>query len=254
MLERIRDLPQGIVGVRAVGMVSKHDYDLAFPPILDEARRTGTPIRLLYHLGPECEGFTPGATWEDTKIGLQSMRLFLACAIVTDMEWVREWTRAVAFLSPCPVRVFADKDREHALVWLNSIPTESGISHRLLPQSGVIVVEVKGPLSRQDFDALAFTADSWIASHGSLQGIVFHAREFPGWENLGSVVRQIEFLRDHHRHLKRIALAADAKLADLAPKIAEHFVRAEVRHFDYAELDQAIAWAAGEPGTHHVAA
>jgi hypothetical protein len=106
-----------------------------------------------------------------------------------------------------------------------------------VPESGLIVVEVKHALSAQDFDALAFTADTWIESHGSLQGIVIHARAFPGWENLGGLVRHMQFVRDHHRHVKRIALAADAKIASLAPKIAEHFIQAEVKHFGYDELD-----------------
>ena len=49
--------------------------------------------------------------------------------------------------------------------------------------------------------------------------------------------------RDHHRKVKRIALAADTKLASLAPSIAEHFIQSEVKSFGYDELDAAIAWA-----------
>jgi len=77
------------------------------------------------------------------------------------------------------------------------------------------------------------------------QGRVIHAREFPGWENVGSFLRHLQFVRDHHRKVKRIALAADAKLASLAPKVAEHFIQAEVKSFGYDELDSAIAWAGG---------
>ena len=79
-------------------------------------------------------------------------------------------------------------------------------------------------------------------------GVVLHARAFPGWENVGSLLRHVRFVRDHHRTVRRVALAADAKLADLAPRLAEHFVRAELRHFGYDELDDAIAWAAGPHG------
>jgi hypothetical protein len=244
MIERLKDLPPGIDGVRAVGLLSKGDYERVFPPLLDEARRYGHRIRFLYELGPEFEGFTPGAAWEDAKIGIHSMRLFIGCAIVTDHAWIRDFTRLSAFLMQCPVQVFAARDRDKAIAWLTSIPEESGISHRFLPESGVILVEVKHALTAQDFDALSFTADAWIESHGGLQGIVIHAREFPGWENFGSLVRHIQFVRDHHRYVKRIALAADIKFASLAPKIAEHFIRAEVKRFGYDELDQAIAWAA----------
>ena len=33
--------------------------------------------------------------------------------------------------------------------------------------------------------------------------------------------------------------------ASIAPRIAEHFVKAEIRVFSYDELDAAIAWAGG---------
>lgn len=119
------------------------------------------------------------------------------------------------------------------------------MAHRLLAEKGVIVVEVKHALNAQDFDALALTADPWIESHGGLQGVVIHAHAFPGWENLGSLVRHVQFVRDHHRKVKRISLATDGRLASLAPRIGEHFVHAEVRTFGYNDLDAAIAWAAG---------
>lgn len=74
---------------------------------------------------------------------------------------------------------------------------------------------------------------------------MIHAREFPGWENLGSFIRHVSFVRDHHRKIKRVALAADSKLASLAPMIAEHFVQAEVKSFPYDARERAIAWASG---------
>jgi hypothetical protein len=243
MFEILKDLPRGIDGVKAIGKVSKEDYEKVFVPLFDEARREGRHIRFLYQLGPEFEGFTPGAAWEDARIGLRSIRLFDGCAVVTDLGWIRELTRLSGFLMPCPVRVFGNQERDAAVGWLVSLPEAIAISHRLIPESGVIVVEVKEALRAQDFDALAFTADAWIEAHGSLQGLVIHAREFPGWENLGSFLRHVRFVRDHHRKVKRIALAADAKLASLAPKIAEHFIQAEVKSFGYDELDTAIAWA-----------
>jgi len=248
MIERLKDLPPGIDGVRAIGRISKEDYERVFVPLLDELRSEGRRIRFLYQLGPEFKGFTPGAAWEDAKIGLHSMRLFDGCAVVTELAWIREWTRLAGFFMPCPVRVFGNKVFAEAVDWLRSLPEGPVVSHRLLPESGVIVVEVKQALRAQDFDALAFTADAWIEAHGDLQGLVIHAREFPGWENMGSFFRHVRFVRDHHRKIKRIALAADTKLASLAPRIAEHFIQAEVKSFGYDELDTAIAWAAAAAG------
>jgi hypothetical protein len=250
MLERLQGLPEGVDGVKAVGRVSREDYERVFEPLIDAARREGRRIRLLYQVGPEFEGFSPGAAWEDAKLGLGSLRMFEGCAVVTDIGWIREATRLAAFLMPCPVRVFANAAWEEAVAWVGSLPQGAAVTHRLLPERGVLVVEVQQALRAQDFDALAATADQWIDAHGDLAGIVIHARSFPGWENLGGLIRHIRFLRDHHRRVRRVALASDSKLAGLAPKLAEHFVQAEVRRFGYDELEAAVAWAGEGAGVN----
>jgi hypothetical protein len=243
MLERIQDLPGGIDGVKAVGRVSKEDYERVLAPLIDAARRDGRRLRLLYQVGPEFEAYTPGAAWEDAKLGLASLRVFEGCAVVTDIGWIREATRLAAFLMPCPVRVFANAGRDEAVAWLVALPQGAAVTHRLDPDRGVLVVEVSQALRAQDFDALAATADQWIDAHGDLPGLVIHARAFPGWENLGGLIRHVRFVRDHHRRLRRVALASDSKLANLLPKLGEHFVQAEVRRFGYDELEAAVAWA-----------
>ena len=251
MLERMQDLPGGIDGVKAVGRVSKEDYERVFQPLMDAARREGRRIRLLYQVGPEFEAFSPGAAWEDAKLGLASLRMFEGCAVVTDIGWMREATRLAAFLMPCPVRVFPNAGRGEAVAWLESLPQGATVTHRLLPERGVLVVEVRQALRAQDFDSLAATADQYLDTHGDLPGLVIHAKAFPGWENLGGLIRHVRFVRDHHRRLRRVALASDSKLAGLAPRLAEHFVQAEVRRFGYDELDAAVAWAGQEVPAEH---
>lgn len=248
MLEKLTDVPPGIEAVKVVGKMSKEDYEKVFEPLFDDARKRGSHIRLLYQVGPEYQGFTPGAAWEDLKIGPRSLKLFDGCAVVTDFGWIREWTRVVGFLLPWPVRVFGNEQRDKAIDWLSSLPEGPGVSHCLVPESEIIVVEVKEPLRAQDFDALALTADTWLETHHELRGLVIHTREFPGWENLGSLLRHLRFVRDHHQKVNRVALAADSKLADLAPRLAEHFIQAEVKGFGYDELEAAIAWAQGPTG------
>jgi hypothetical protein len=247
MLQQLSNVPEGIVAIEAVGKLTREDYKGVIEPLIEEARRGNRRIRFLSQIGQDFEGFTPGAAWEDLKLGLGSLRSLAACAVVTDREWIRDSTRIASFFLPCPVRVFASQDRDMAIEWLSSLPSEVGLSHRLLPDEGVLIIEPKQPLTAQDFDALALAVDPWIESHGDLQGVVIHAKAFPGWENLGSLIRHVQFVRDHHRKVKRIALAVDTKLAGLAPRVGEHFARAEVRRFNSDELDAAVSWAKGSP-------
>ena len=252
MLEKIPDVPDGIDAYRAVGKLTGDDYGHTVEPLLDEARSAGRRLRLLVQMGPEYEGFTADAVWgkaEAWRHYPSLVRMIDGYAIVTDVRWVREYLHVVGFLMPFPVRVFGNDELDDAVAWLGSLPAGPGVTHHLLPEQGVLVVEVTEPLRAQDFDALAATADAWLATHDALPGVVLHARTFPGWENVGGLLRHARFVRDHHRAVRRVAVTSDSKLADVVPRLADHFVQAEVRHYRHDELDAAIAWAAGDGRT-----
>lgn len=154
---------------------------------------------------------------------------------------MRERAHRVAALVPRPVQVFAA--REAGLDWLVARITPH-LSHRLIPDSGVVVVEPTGPLRPEDFDALALLIDPWIEAHGALRGVVVHLQEFPSWEGLGAFVRHVQFVREHQRWVRRVALAADSRLAQIMSNLGELFLRTELKHFGRNELDHAIEWAA----------
>ena len=67
MLEGIPDVPGGIDAFRAVGTLTKDDYEQTVEPLLHDARREDRRLRLLLQFGPEFEGFTAGAVWGKTE-------------------------------------------------------------------------------------------------------------------------------------------------------------------------------------------
>jgi hypothetical protein len=241
MLQRLCELPDGIDGLRAERKLTKRDCDEVFRPLLQDARRESRRVRLLYEFAPDFRGFTAGAAWEEARVGLNYLSLFERCAIVSEAASLRERAHRVAALVPRPVHVFAA--REPGLDWLVARITPH-LSHRLIPDCGVVVVEPTGALRPEDFDALARVVDPWIEAHGALRGVVLHLPEFPGWESLGAFIRHVQFMREHQRRVHRVALAADSRLAQIMPKVGELFVRAELKHFGRSELDKAIGWAA----------
>jgi hypothetical protein len=249
MLQSINDLPTGVWGLRAIGKVSRNDYEQVVRPALDEARRDGRRLRFVYHLGPEFDGFTPGGAWEDARIGLQYMRLFERCAIVTDVEWIRTAARALAPMMLCPVKVFSNAEWSQAIAWAGA-PAHGSIEYRILADRGVLVIEPRDALRAEDFDMLSAEVDTWLESTSEpLRGIVVHAKTFPGWENLGSVLRHLRFVRDHHRRVKRVAMSTDAALAGVASNLVDHFTEATVKRYDYEDFNCAIDWAAGRGET-----
>jgi hypothetical protein len=242
MLECLKDLPPGIVGVKASGTVTTKEYEQTVVPMLDEARAQGQRLRFIYQVAEDFEGFTPSDGWEDVRLGLRATRLFDGCAALTDIGWIRESTPLVGFFLPCPVRAFGADEMAEAVEWLGTLSDTTGITHHLVPGSGIIVVEANAAASAQAWDALAFSADAWIEAHGALQGLIFHAREFPGWTDFGSLLRHVRFIRDHHQKIGRVALVSDSELSNVAPRVAEHFLSAEIEGFPYDEMEDAIAW------------
>ena len=106
------------------------------------------------------------------------------------------------------------------------------IHHELLRERGVLTLKPEGALRADDFVALADVVDPYIEQHGALNGLMIEVRSFPGWEDFGALLSHLRFVRDHHRRIRRIAVVSDSKLLAIAPKLASHFVSAQVRAFD----------------------
>jgi hypothetical protein len=112
----------------------------------------------------------------------------------------------------------------------------------LLRSQGVLTLRPQGALRAEDFVTLASTVDPYIEQHGELNGLMIEAQSFPGWNDFAALVSHVRFVRDHHRRIRRIAVVSDSKMLALAPKLASHFVSAEVRAFDTADRAAALAW------------
>ena len=119
------------------------------------------------------------------------------------------------------------------------------IQHELLREQGILILKPEGALRAEDFTAIAAVVDPYIDQHGELKGLVIEAPSFPGWEDFAALLSHLRFVRDHHRQIRRIAVVSDSPLLAVAPKIASHFVSAELRNFDAADRAAALTWIEG---------
>jgi len=118
------------------------------------------------------------------------------------------------------------------------------IHYELLSDKGIVIVTPAGPLEKGDFEKLAQAVDPLIESQGRLTGLMIYVESFPGWSDFGALVAHLKFIKDHHRQVERVAAVTDSGILSILPQLANHFVRAEVRHFDYGDKDKALAWLA----------
>jgi SpoIIAA-like len=130
VLKQLTGVPAGIQALEAVGTVTADDYKRVFAPLVDQARRTGSRMRLLYQFGPGFQRITPGALWADTRLGVGYARVLDGCAVVSDIDWIRTPTRRIGTWMPCPVRVYDNDERDDAVAWLTSLPEGADVPAR----------------------------------------------------------------------------------------------------------------------------
>jgi hypothetical protein len=241
MVNKINFENENSFGFDIKGTLTAEDYTSTILPAFDEARIKGHKIRVLFQMGSDFKGFTPGAFWEDFKLGLSKIRTVERCAIVSDIHWLRESSQFFGALIPIPVKVFSNNQLIEAKNWLVSKAEE--LDFNLNKDQGVLTVEINHPLTTENFASLSLKVDQWIENNGQLKGLVLHTKKFPGWENLGSMISHFEFVKNHHLKVRKVALSADGKIPEFLPHIAKHFIKAEVKQFEFAELQEAQKWA-----------
>ena len=116
------------------------------------------------------------------------------------------------------------------------------VSHELLRDEGILIIRPEGSLEASDFQNIAQEIDPYIEANGKLRGVMIDAESFPGWKDFAALVAHLKFVRDHHRKIEKIAAVSDSSFLSIAPKIASHFVQADVRHFAESQREEAFAW------------
>ena len=116
------------------------------------------------------------------------------------------------------------------------------IDHELLRDEGVLVIRPKGALEATDFQTVTNEVDPYIEANGKLHGLLIDAEAFPGWKDFAALLAHLKFVKDHHRKIEKIAAVSDSAFLTIAPKLASHFVQADVRHFGHPQKEEAMAW------------
>lgn len=111
---------------------------------------------------------------------------------------------------------------------------------------GLAILEPNGPLSEDDFETAAKVVDPYIDEAGKLNGLVIHAKSFPGWDSFAALLSHLRFVNQHHTKISRLALSTDSVIAGFAEVVVRHFVSAEIKVFSFRDFEQAKNWATGK--------
>lgn len=239
MIELTPDPAAGILEMSATGHVSGADYDDILIPAIEAALEEHDRIRLLFHLGPDFEGYGLDAAWDDTKLGLRHWNAFERFAVVTDHDWIRTAVRALGFAMPCPIQSFREADLEEARRWLR----ESLGAIHLSFEAGDKLVRAKllGKLEPSAYRDVAEEIDSYMQKADGFR-LLLDLREFEGWESLSGLREHLTLVSDHHRSVERVAIVGDAAWMKVAARLMRRFVAAKSRFFESASFADAEKW------------
>jgi hypothetical protein len=114
------DVPEGVIGLRASGKLTKDDYTEVLEPALNEAMASGE-ARVLFVL-TDFDRLELGAVPEDIKTGLgvelRNRGNWKRLALVTPVEWVAKAMRMFAWAMPGELAVYDSLDQlEEAKEW-----------------------------------------------------------------------------------------------------------------------------------------
>lgn len=116
------------------------------------------------------------------------------------------------------------------------------LNYELNRADGILIVKPIGPLEATDFEKLIQEVDPYIEEKGKLNGLMVCAQSFPGWDNFAAFLSHIKFVKNHHQKVKKIAAVTGSGFLAIMPQVANHFVQAEIKCFDYADKEAALTW------------
>ncbi|QJD97484.1 STAS/SEC14 domain-containing protein [Mucilaginibacter robiniae] len=119
MLQFINDLPEHVVGIHAIGEVTKEDYDKVLVPRLEDLAKRQGEINYLIVLETNVQNFALGTWFQDLKLALKHFTKWKKVAIVTDQHSI-EWTASniVNYLLPGHSKGFSLDKLDEAVKWI----------------------------------------------------------------------------------------------------------------------------------------
>jgi len=118
MLQIMKDVPQHVVGVRAVGKVDKDDYEQTLVPAIEKAAKEYGEINFLMLLETDISNFTYGAWMQDAKLSLKHFGKWNKIAVVTDQKVIEKISYIFNYVSPAEAKGFPVSDVELAKIWV----------------------------------------------------------------------------------------------------------------------------------------
>ncbi|MEB3276234.1 MAG: STAS/SEC14 domain-containing protein [Cyanobacteriota bacterium] len=239
MITLLEDLPQGTLGLSFSGEVTGDDDDRVLVPAIEAALDQHGRIKALLVFGPEFQGYTLAAAWDDTSLGLRHWDGFERLAVATDVPWLRQSFRAIGLVLPYPVRLFNGEEVDQARRWL----AESLGTIHLDQHDGVVTIAMIGRLDPEAYRRIDDDLAN-VFSHHTPVRLLLDLRQFDGWLGLNALSQHLALLREYRTLPQLVAVIGAQRWQHAAQRLLGRFVNARTRYFDSDHVGEAQQWLA----------
>lgn len=115
---QVLDAPENVVAFRALGEVTKDDYQSIMAPAVEKLVERINEINFLFLIDTDLENFTAAAWMQDAMIGLKNLGKWNRAAIVTDSERAITFTNGFSYFVPGEFRGYKKESYQEAMNWV----------------------------------------------------------------------------------------------------------------------------------------
>ncbi len=108
----------------------------------------------------------------------------------------------------------------------------------------IVVLTPKDEVTGADLQAISAKIDDYINHHDKVPSLVIRADDLPHWKNFSALRQHLKLIHEHHKIVPKVAFVTDSPALSFASALARQFVKARVRRFSAAHMDEAMDWAA----------
>lgn len=122
------------------------------------------------------------------------------------------------------------------------ITTDNSLFCQFDDHNGVLLLDIKNPLTSDDFEVITNIIDPYFKERGELKGIIINSKKFPYWKGAQNRKEYFDFAHNNHFKFQKAALGMGGFFVKILARIAHGRVHPEIKIFKHNQIGQAQDW------------
>lgn len=108
--------------------------------------------------------------------------------------------------------------------------------------NGVLFLDVKKPLTKDDFLTILGIIDPYFAEKGELKGLIVNSKKFPKWTSHANRLEYTDFAIQNQHKFQKAALAVGGIFIRITISLLKSKAHPQIKMFKYNQVSEAQDW------------